>query len=419
VPLDKAVRVYDGDTRQQVGRTPEASDWVNASVSLSASGRWLATAGNDGRAQIWRADHDNNEPMAELVGHRSGVGDVQFDPTSLGHFATAGYDGTARTWRVAERQVLAGTGGWMLDASQSADGKQLATAQEDGLVTVYERNSDGDWSLAQETTIGGRGMVFGADFTPDGDKIVVAGTESWAPEVWDWRQGTYGSLELGKNVILSLAIADQGERVAAVDSDGQILFWDLRTEQIVDTIPTSIDGPRAVRVESMPGSGLFAAGYSDGTVSVWDPAHPDAPVRSLNGFGAEIRALGFSRDGAYLVSLALDRAVCVWRMSDNTLVQTLLGPATTNSDAAFSRDGTLLAVSAADGAVHIWRWAESKQRIAVLHRHGDAVNSVEFTADGELVTASDESTVMIFPCSTCGDFPALLGEARRRIDSRR
>jgi WD40 repeat protein len=105
-------------------------------------------------------------------------------------------------------------------------------------------------------------------------------------------------------------------------------------------------------------------------------------------------------------------------MSDNSLVKTLLGPATTNSDAAFSEDGTLLAVSAADGAVHIGRWAEN-HKIAMLHRHGDAVNSVEFTADGDMVTASDDSTVMIFPCSTCGDFPALLGDARRRIDSRR
>jgi WD40 repeat protein len=418
VPLDKAVRVYDGDTRKQVGSTPEASDWLNASVSLSASGRWLATAGNDGRAQIWRANRENNEPVAELVGHRSGVSDVQFDPTTLGHFATASYDGTARTWQVAERSILYGTGGWILDASQSADGQHLATGQDDGLVTVYARTGDSGWEYAQETTIDWCGTVFGADFTPAGDKIVVAGTESWAPEVWDWRKGTYASLETGDKTIFSFAVANRGGRVAAVDTDGRILVWDLETEKIVARISKPANGPRAVVVESVPESGLFAAGYSDGTISVWDPEHPGRPVRSLNAVGAGIRALDFSRDGAFLVALADDHAIRVWRMSDNTLVQTLLGPATTNSDAAFNGDGTLLAVSAADGAVHIWRWAEN-HKIAVLHRHGDAVNSVEFTADGELLTASDDSTVAIFPCSTCGDFPALLGEARRRIDSRR
>ena len=106
------------------------------------------------------------------------------------------------------------------------------------------------------------------------------------------------------------------------------------------------------------------------------------------------------------------------RLSDGERVQTLVGPSSTNADVAFNQDGSLLAVSAADAAVHVWQWRDGS-KLAVLHRHGDSVNSVEFMADGSLLTASDDSTVAIFPCTTCGPFPELVARAEQLVEAHR
>jgi WD40 repeat protein len=114
------------------------------------------------------------------------------------------------------------------------------------------------------------------------------------------------------------------------------------------------------------------------------------------------------------VTVSEKQEVKVWRLSDGESIWAFDGPSSTNSDAAFSADGKLLAVSAADGTVHIWRLADG-HKVALLHRHGDYVNSVQFTADGSLVTASDDSTVAMFPCTTCGDLPDLIKTAQDRV----
>ena len=124
-----------------------------------------------------------------------------------------------------------------------------------------------------------------------------------------------------------------------------------------------------------------------------------------------VKALDVSADGAYLATASEDRKVRVWRISDGTLEQTIDGPPSTNADVAFSPDGKLVALATADAAVHIWEW-QGNHKLAVLRRHVDAINSVQFSPDGSIITASDDSTVAIFPCTTCQPFDQLLEAAR-------
>ena len=88
------------------------------------------------------------------------------------------------------------------------------------------------------------------------------------------------------------------------------------------------------------------------------------------------------------------------------------------NDVSFSHDSSMVAAAADDGAVYVWDW-RSGDALAVLHRHGDAVKSVEFMrGDKQLVTAADDGTAAVFDCTTCGDVDSVLDKARARDDAR-
>jgi len=418
-PLDKRVRVFDADTGELVGETADAPDWVNAAVSFSRDGHWLATTGNDGRARVWLSEQINNRPVAELVGHRGGIADVRFDPDSDWRLTTAGYDGTARVWQLPDRTVIYGSGGWMLHAELGGDGQYLLTAEDNGALRIYHSTSgagtNGQWSELSRTTIDWYGGLMGASFSPEGRKVVAADEFSMAPSVWDWQSGKIDDFDSWQDYIGAPVVSADGRRVAAGDYSGNVVVWDLDSGKIVAQLALGGEGSRVTRVAAVPGSDWFAAASLDGTVQLWDPNRPEAPQRTLGEKGdSPVEVLTVSADGGNLASVSSNREVQVWRLSDGERMQVFQGPPSTNSDLAFSRDGSLVAISAADGAVQIWRWAD-KHVLAVLHRHGDFVNSVQFTDRGGLVTSSDDSTVAMYPCTTCGSFDELLATARDRV----
>jgi len=419
VPLDKRVLIYDAEIGEQVGETPEAPDWISAAISFSADGRWLATAGNDGRALVWMSDKFNNRPVAELLGHRGGLADVQFDPNSSSRLTTAGFDGTARIWKLPERTVLSSDGGWMVEAALSPDDQHLVTAEDDGVLRIYDSTPgagpDSQWREANKATLRSYGRLVGASFTPDGQHVVAADEYSWAPAVWDWRTSkSFYELDFWDYWISQPVVSADGRTVAAGDANGNVIVWDLDSRKIIAQL-AGTEGSPAMMVVAVPGSGWFAEASTDGTVRLWDPDRPEAPQQTLREKGGSpVRAIDISADGANLASVSENHEVEVWRLSDGERIQAFEGPPSTNSDVAFNRDGSLVAVSAADMNVHIWRWAD-QHKLAVLHRHGDSVNRVQFTADGRLVTASDDSTVAVFACTTCGSSNDVLQDARERV----
>lgn len=315
--------------------------------------------------------------------------------------------------------MLSSDGGWMLDAALSRDSQHLVTAEDDGVLRVYDFNPsaglDSQWKEASKATFSSYGRLMGASFTPDAQKVVAADESSQAPAVWDWRSSnSLYELEFWNYRISQPVVSADGRRVAAGDENGNVIVWDLESRKIVALLAGTA-GSWAMMVAAVPGSGWFAEASTDGTVRLWDPDRPEAPLQTFREKGGSpVRAIDVSADSANLVSVSDNHEVEVWRLSDGERIQAFEGPPSTNSDVAFNQDGSLVAVSAGDMSVHIWRWVD-KQKLAALHRHGDSVNRLQFTADGRLVTASDDSTVAVFACTTCGSFNDVLEDARERV----
>jgi WD40 repeat protein len=414
--VDKHVTVFDAEKGQLIGEISDQADGINA-VDLSADGRWLVTGGNDGKALVWNAHRTNNRPIAALLGHDWGIADVQFDPNSPWRITTASKDGTVRTWQLAPHTDLAAGSDRMLDTDINGE-LMLVTAGDTGELRIYQRPADGridQWPLLAHTSLRGSGLG-SAKLTPDGRTVASARLGDFAPSVWAWQSGKPPHpLSASNRILTSLAISGDGRSVAAGDRSNRVTVWDLGSGAITARLGLEADRYQVTGMTYVPHSPLVAAASTDGTVRLFDPAKADQPLRTLGNVGdPSVKALDVSADGTYLATASEDRNVRVWRILDGTLEKRIEGPPSTNTDVALSRDGRLIALTTADAAVHIWEW-QTNQELAVLRRHVDAINSVQFSPDGSsIITASDDATVAIFPCTTCEPFTELLKIAEQQ-----
>ncbi|SNY44896.1 nSTAND1 domain-containing NTPase [Paractinoplanes atraurantiacus] len=413
--LDKEIDFFDARTGELENWTPQEPDWVT-SATYSRDGRWLVVGGNDGRVRVWLADRMGNRPVAELLGHRGSILTVAFDRKDPWRVISASADGTARVWQLPSRTVLAGATGWVLAAGYSPDGRNIVTAEEDGHLRVYDTKGKllKEWPVTY-----GNDQLNNALFTPDGDRIVSSSVGSDRPQVTMWQSGpSIPPLQQSGTLLKSLAISPDGATVAAGDANNQVIVWDLGTGRIVRRLGVANPNLSVLGVAYLPGGTTLAAAGTDGTVRLFGPGTGE-PVRVLGRAGSSpLRALTVSRDGRLLLTASEDHRLHLWRLSDGS-VREFDGPDSTIGGLAFNADASLLAVSAADGAVHVWRAGDLGHQLTELHRHGDAVNAVQFTPDGRgFLTASDDTTAAVYPCVSCGNFEDVRQMAERRESGR-
>ena len=90
------VRLWNADTREQIGAPLKGHTTIVWSVAFSPDGHRLATASEDHTVRLWNAD--TREPIGDpLIGHTDAVESVAFSPDGR-RLATASDDKTVRLW---------------------------------------------------------------------------------------------------------------------------------------------------------------------------------------------------------------------------------------------------------------------------------------------------------------------------------
>ena len=72
-------------------------------MQYSPDGKLIATALDDGTAQVW--DANSGQLLHTLIGHFAGLGSIAFSPDGT-QLATASQDGTAIIWDTATGRQL-------------------------------------------------------------------------------------------------------------------------------------------------------------------------------------------------------------------------------------------------------------------------------------------------------------------------
>ncbi|KAG7858492.1 hypothetical protein KL939_002614 [Ogataea angusta] len=107
-----------------------------------------------------------------------------------------------------------------------------------------------------------------------------------------------------------------------------ILVWDIKTGELIKRLrdganPGALDSStqsapaHVVRLEHEPRSNILAAGYSDGTIKVWDLTSSSVII-NFSGHKSAISMLRFDRSGTRLISGSKDTTIIVWDLVGET-----------------------------------------------------------------------------------------------------
>ncbi len=399
------------------------------SAEFSPDGRHIVAAARDGTARVWNAD-GSGAPL-ELEGHANTLWSASFSPDGR-RIATASEDGTVRVWSIdgsGEPLVLRGPErrddfeGRMLrmvwDVAWSPDGRQIASAWEDGKVRI--------WNVASgevgATLKGHRDKVRSVAYSPDGRLIVTASRDGTA-RIWNAdAKGKCRILKGHGHAVTSAEFSPGGSRILTASSDRTARIWNADGEGEPLVV---YDHEDSVSSAAWSPDGRYVVTASDdGKAQVW-MADGATSHLVLKGHERWVRSAAWSPDGRRIVTASGDGTLRVWRFEDTG--ETILGGhrgAVTS--AAWSPDGERIATGSVDGLVRVWSAdgsgapltfgnrrikKELEQKKAFL-RSGDPVHSVAFGPGGARVAAGHrDGTIRIWSFED-PDNPVVLSGSRQ------
>ena len=211
-------------------------------------------------------------------------------------------------------------------------------------------------------------------------------------------------------LVNSLCFAASGKSLILGFQDGTVKVRDWITRQETKIISAGSNGVSALQL-SPDGLMLAVGGQSK---RVGSPAERFEPcevrlyslrdntlLRTLQGHQDKIAAMTFSPDGSTFATCdTYQGAIRVWEVKTGALKETLKGHRYPVRSLAFSPDSLLLASGSSDNTIRLWDLSpvannQSRETTSVFG-HNEAVTSLLFTADGQLLSAGQDRMVKIW-----------------------
>lgn len=329
--------------------------------------------------------------VADALGEPGSVESVEFSPDGKYLVSGTKYDNSVILWHTSD-----GTELWRKYAEQeiervgwSADGKYVAAASEDFLVTVYEaetgkvhkviEHSQGIDGLTWSNK--GKLLVTGEEKTEKADGT----TQGWI-RVFDMSTGKETQkIDFG-NTVNELFFSDDDTHLLAVGHGAVKVYrvsdWSLAQTLRPDyfTIFTSgVFSPDAKHVIAV-GQG----GTSRGTVYLWE-RESGKLQKTFNHTGKKIESIAWHPKGQYIAHAGHDPYIYIYRVADVLEFGNDAIPVASKAWASdnteyidFNSDGSFLASAHQNGLIKLWVWmgedssVNSRRHQNVLKQQKDA-----------------------------------------------
>jgi eukaryotic-like serine/threonine-protein kinase len=331
--------------------------------------------------QLWKGgDVKEMQPWLERYQERAGK-----PPDELGYFYRyvhrLAHDADDRVWRGPEGQATL--------VAYHPEGRLTATAVKDGAISLRDREAKTRLELT-----GHPGGVHWLGFLADGRRLASIGNDKTI-RFWDCSTGKKDlDLSMAGKPVTFLTISADGRLVAAMLRDGKAQVWETaHTDRVLFTL----EGNRPDRISCLafsPDGETLAGGVARG-VWFWD-----VKTRQRRGDWvmqqAEVVSLAYSPRGWFLAAGLQSGGVTVWPVGKINL--SFLGETSRDLSGhrgpvralAFSSDDLALASGSNDATVRLWD-VRSGQIMNVLRGSLEPIRAVAFSPDSlEVAAASDE-----------------------------
>ena len=270
-------------------------------IALSADGRSVAGATDDGRIGVWGTE---GEKTASLPGHEGRVTALAFSPDGK-RLASGGSDGAAKVWDILRRREVRTLGhkGPVTSVSFSPDGSRLATGSEDKAVNIWDLTGSGAFRELR----GHKRPAQAVAFSPNGEHLVSTSRDVRLWSAADARPETLAGLP--EDAIAATFSRDGGS--LAVASVNEVGLWDVKAGRRRQTV--RIPGAKYALAFTATGRCLAVSASSgpSGAVKLWDLANPD-PLVSLEAEGV-LRAVAVTPSVGLIAAAGDEGRISIWR----------------------------------------------------------------------------------------------------------
>ena len=353
------------------------------SATFSPDGSRLLTASRDGTARIWDSETAANQLV--LPEHQGAVSFAAFSPDGR-QVVTADEKGTCRLWDALTGELLSST-------EHAARARPLAS--EHGIWIVSHKNRCTEvWDAlrpqAPKVAVEEARIVVAMALSADGRCLATAGADGLV-SFWDTASGTQlATLKLPARSTDVLSLSPRGTHAAIINSALATYLCDVQSGALLHTLPGYYPYPKPGRESLLvfsPNRGrLVTMTNSDQAARIWE-VHSGKLLSTLAAHSNSINSVAFSQNGQRLATASEDQTACVWDAQDGRLVGVLEGHRAAVLSARFSADGRRLVTASSDGTAQLWDVTPD----AAIQTLTGASAGARFSPDGKSLATVDQT----------------------------
>ncbi|MCA9077830.1 MAG: hypothetical protein KDA93_22575 [Planctomycetaceae bacterium] len=267
----------------------------------------------------------------------------------------------------------------------TADGTQLVTASGvtglGGVAAIWDLTA----GESVKSFEGHRDILYEAELSPDGSLLATSSYDRLIV-LWDVESGKQVRTLAGHNgAVYDVGFSPDGEYLVSASADDTCKVWRVSDGERLDTLGQPLKEQYTCMFS--PDGRTIVAGGADNRIRVWQFISKDRPrinplLHARFAHEGAVLRVGFTSDGARLVSVADDRTVKLWDTSDYTELHLW----EQQPDVAFA-----LAISPDDKSFRVGRQDGSIEQFSVMgDRTSNKTASTATAVESQSIPMPDE-----------------------------